>query len=157
MSEYNLDFAEAMARSSGLVLENSSIPEEAQRASLYMALVSMEVSLKYLLSKASISAPKTHDLEKLLMLVSKCTVEDEIAMGTYKRVPASRIQTVTACEKYSNATLGHLLRTADLGVSRFPNEVRYGHTLKHFPASVMQKASMQLLSWVRRYEHTIKG
>lgn len=157
MSEYNLEFAESMAKASELVLESIAIPEESQRAALYMALVSSEISLKYLLSKTGIKVPKTHNLEKLLAIVSNCTIEEETATGTIKRVPAGRIRGVVACGRYNDATLGHLFESEALGASKFPNEIRYGHVLKHFPAEVMQKASMQLISWVRRYEHSIQA
>lgn len=157
MSEYSLDFSEAMSKSSKLVISCDTMPEEAQRASLYMSLVSCEISLKYIVAKAKVRVPKTHDLSKLVDLVSACTVEDEITMGTIMRVPASRIRSVVACEKYVNATLGNLLESELIGASKFPNEIRYGHVLKHFPAEVMQKASMRLLTWVKRYENSIQS
>lgn len=95
MSEYNLEFAEAMSESSGLILRSDSLPEEGQRAALYTALVACEIALKYAL--------------------------------------------------------------AEFGAAKFPNEIRYGHTLKHFPASVMQQASLQLISWVRRHAPSIQS
>lgn len=54
MSEYNIEFAEAMAHCSGLVLRSDSLPEESQRAALYTALVACEVALKYVLAEAGI-------------------------------------------------------------------------------------------------------
>lgn len=157
MSEYNLEFAEAMAESSGLILRSKALPEEAQRAALYTALVACEITLKYVLSEAGVAIPKTHDLAKLLGLVSNCTVENEVSKGVVKRVPASSIRGVAATNDYSNATLGNLLEAEDFGVSKFPNEIRYGHTLKHFPESVMQQASTQLISWVKRYAPSIQA
>src|SRR6056297_3485300 len=100
MSEYNLEFAEAMAESSGLILRSVSLPEEGQRAALYTALVACEIALKYALAQAGISVPKTHDLSKLIGLVSNCSVEEEITTGVIKRVPASRILGVPASKDY---------------------------------------------------------
>lgn len=157
MSEYNLEFSEAMSKASKLILSSDSIVDESQRAALYTALVSIEVSLKYILDKAAIKVPRTHDLKKLMDLVSKCTVEDEVTTGMPKRVPAARLRSVNVDTNFSNATLGNLLEAESVGASVFPNEIRYGALLKHFPAAVMQKASESLLLWVRRYESTIKA
>lgn len=157
MSEYNLEFAEAMAESSGLILRSDSLPAEGQRAALYTALVACEIALKYALAQAGVSVPKTHDLSKLIGLVSDCSVEEEITKGVIKRVPASRIRGVHASKDYGDATLGKLLEAEEFGASKFPNEIRYGHTLKHFPASVVQQASVQLISWVRRHAPSIQA
>lgn len=45
-NEYNLEFAEAMAESSALILRSDTLPREAQRAALYSALVACEIALK---------------------------------------------------------------------------------------------------------------
>lgn len=157
MREYNLEFAEAMAESSGLILRSESLPEEGQRASLYAALVACEVALKYALAEAGISVPKTHDLAKLIGLVSNCSVEVQDSNGRIKRVPASRLRSISASFDYSDATLGKLLEAERFGASKFPNEIRYGHTLRHFPASVIQQASIQLISWVKHYAPSIQA
>lgn len=157
MSEYNLEFAEAMAESSGLILRSDSLPEEGQRAALYTALVACEIALKYALAQAGVLVPKTHDLSKLMGLVSDCSVEDEITKGVIKRVPASRIRGVSVSDNYRDATLGKLLEAEEFGASKFPNEIRYGHTLEHFPASVMQQASIQLISWIRHHAPSIQA
>lgn len=157
MSEYNLEFAEAMADSSGLILRSESLPEEGQRAALYTALVACEIALKYALAEAGVSVPKTHDLSKLIGLVSNCTVEEEVANGSIKRVQASRLRSVSVSANYSDATLGKLLEAEEFGASKFPNEIRYGQTLKHFPASVMQQASLQLIAWIKRYVSSIQA
>lgn len=157
MSEYNLEFSEAMAESSGLILRSDSLPEEGQRTALYTALVACEMALKYALTHAGVSVPKTHDLSKLIGLVSNCSVEQEITKGVIKRVPASRIRGVLASDEYSDAILGKLLEAEEYGASKFPNEIRYGHALKHFPASVMQQASIQLISWVQSHAPSIQA
>lgn len=113
--------------------------------------------MKHVLSKAGVSVPKTHDIAKLVELVSNCTVENEVSTGVAKLVPASRIRGIAVTDDYSNATLGNLFEAEDFGASKFPNEIRYGHTLKHFPASVMQQASVQLISWVKRYASSIQA
>lgn len=156
MSEYNLEFSEAMSESSRLILDANPLLQEAPRASLYMALVSCEISLKYILDKAGSDVPKTHNLSSLLKLVSECTIDDEITAGVTKQVSAGRIRSVQVCRNYNNATLGNLLESEAFGASKFPNKIRYGEILSHFPANVMQKASMKLISWVKRYEDSIK-
>ncbi|GAB2719427.1 HEPN domain-containing protein [Halomonas garicola] len=157
MSEYNLEFAEAMAESSALILRSDSLPEEAQRAALYTALVACEIALKYVLSEAGVSVPKTHDLSRLIGLVSNCSIEREISTGVIRRIPASCIRGIKAADEYSDATLGKLLEAEEFGASKFPNEIRYGHTLTHFPASVMQRASVRLISWVKTYVLSVQA
>ncbi len=145
-----------MSEASSMVLESESLTEEAQRASLYTALVSCEISLKYALAESGQSVPKIHNLSKLLSLVSDCTVEDDVVNGPPRRVPASRIRSIHVDRNYGNATLGHLLQAESVGASNFPNEIRYGNTLSYYPAEVMQKASSALLSWVKKYAPSIK-
>jgi len=155
--EYNLEFAEAMAESSALILRSEVLPEEAQRAALYTALVACEIALKYVLSEAGVFVPKTHDLSNLIGLVSSCSIEKEISRDGIRRVPASCIRGVTVNHDYSDASLGRLLEAEEYGASKFPNEIRYGHALKHFPASVMQQASEKLISWVKNYAPSIQA
>ncbi|WP_083916895.1 HEPN domain-containing protein [Thioalkalivibrio sp. ALJ24] len=157
MGEYNLEFAEAMAEASNLILHSESLHEEGQRAALYTALVACEIALKYALSEAGVTVPKTHDLSKLMGLVSDCSIEDVDSNGAIKRVPASRIRGVSASDNYSDATLGNLLEAEEFGASKFPNEIRYGRTLEHFPASVMQQASLKLIAWVKCYAPSIQA
>lgn len=149
MSEYNLEFAEAMAESSALILQCNYLYEESQRAALYTALVACEIALKYVLSEAGVAVPKNHDLSKLVSLLSNCSVEQDVSKNVIKRVPASRIRGIVVDDNYSDATLGKLLEAEKFGASKFPNEIRYGQTLKHFPASVMQQASVRLIAWVK--------
>lgn len=106
MGEYNLEFSEAMAESSGLILRSDSLPEEGQRAALYTALVACEIALKYVLAEAGVSVPRPHDLSKLIGLVSSCTVEEEVSRGVIKRVPASCIRGVSASDNYSERYAG---------------------------------------------------
>ena len=51
----------------------------------------------------------------------------------------------------------NLLGAENVGASKFPNEIRYDHTLKHFSAILMQKANVELISWVRHYEQSIRA
>lgn len=157
MSEYNLEFAKAMAESSGLILKSESMINEGHRAALYTALVACEIALKYALAEAGVSVPKTHDLSTLIDLLSNCTVEEEISVGVIKRVSASRVRSVSASADYNNATLGNLLAADEFGASKFPNEIRYGEILKHFPAPIMQQASLQLIAWVKRHVSSIQA
>ena len=169
MNEYDLDFAEAMSKASGLILQSKPVIEHAERVSLYITLVACELSLKHLIEKARVTVPHTHDMGKLLDLVSECTVEVEgIGVnGEAMRVPAVRIRGESVpTNDYNDVellALGRLLDPANEQdedgnpTSRFPNEIRYGSKVVHFDASVMQRASMVLVEWARQYAPSIRG
>ena len=149
-----------MSDASILIIESSSIKEESERAAIYTALVACEIALKYALEisgKALSEIPKTHNLDKLLNLVCSCTVLAEVTNGKLTRVPATRLRSVVVDSRYNNATVGNLLESEKYNVSMFPNEIRYGETLKHFPVETIQKLSSKIISWVKLHAETIKA
>ena len=58
---------------------------------------------------------------------------------------------------YANATIGHLLDAEQNGASKFPNEIRYGQALMHFPVSVMAKLSNKTVAWVQLHWDDIQA
>lgn len=159
MPEFNINFAQNMSDASALIARNASIQEESDRATLYTALVACEIALKSALEcagKPLSEIPKTHNLSKLLDLVCSCTVLEEVTNGKLNRVPASRLRGVVVDTSYADATVGTLLDSKIYGASVFPNEIRYGDTLEHFPAQVIQKLSVKIISWVRLYADGIQ-
>jgi len=160
LSEFNISFAQHMSDASLLITQNASIKDESERAAIYTALVACEIALKSALEcsgKSLSQIPKTHSLSKLLNLVCSCTVLEDITNGKLTRVPAVRLRGVVIDSNYTDATVGNLLELEKYGVSVFPNEIRYGDTLNHFPVELIQKLSSKIISWVKLHADNIKA
>lgn len=153
MTEYRIEFAQEMSMASNALISARSESEDAQRAALYVALVACEIAIKSALEKAGkpISGIKTngHNVSKLLDDLGTCTVLAELSSGVLTRVSATRIRSIVVDSNYADATVGKLLQAEQFGASRFPNEIRYGNTLKHFPASVIARLSEKVVAWVK--------
>ncbi len=54
---------------------------------------------------------------------------------------------------HGNATLGNLLEAKDLGASQYPNQIRYGDSLKHYPPEIMLTAAK---TWVNEHWNRIR-
>jgi len=161
MPEYNIEFAQQMSAASIALLSRSAHSIEADRAALYISLVACEVALKAALERAGKPLTKirrhSHKLSKLLDEVSACTVLVQITPNNIKRVPASRIRSIVVDTNYADATIGKLLHCEKYGASEFPNEIRYGDSLKHFPSSVMAKLSEKVVEWVKLHFDNIQA
>jgi len=153
MAEYSIEFAQEMSKASNGIVASSSDSDDANRAAIYVGLVACEIALKAALEKAGkpicdITASR-HNLSRLLDDLCGCTVLGEISEGQMTRVSATRIRSVSVDSNYADATIGKLLQAEQFGASKFPNEIRYGDTLKHFPASVIARLSEKVVAWVK--------
>ncbi len=151
MGEYSIGFARKMSEASMALVSAGLDCEDAEKAVLYISLVACEVALKAALEKAGIDPSELkkrgHNLSELLLLTSKCT----ILRSNGRRVNASRIRSIVVDSRYSNATIGNLLQAEKYGASQFPNQIRYGDTLTHFPASIIARLSEEVVKWVSRH------
>ena len=161
MPEYKIGFAQKLSETSESMTEEGLDSEDAQRAVLYISLVSCEIALKAALEKAGKKIPnirkKSHNLSSLLKEVCSCTILREVTQNKLSRVRATCIRGVVVDSNFANATVGHLLEAEESGASKFPNEIRYGETLKHFPAPVIAKLSNKVVAWVRLHWEDIQA
>ena len=161
MAEYSIDFAQEMSKASNAIVAAGLGSEDAQRAALYIGLVSCEMAIKAALEKAgkppSEIKANGHSLYKLLDDLGSCTVLAEISPGTPARVPASRIRSVVVDSNYADATIGNLLEAERFGALKFPNEIRYGDVLQHFPASIIARLSEKVVAWVKLHIDDIQA
>lgn len=153
MAKYSIEFAQEMSKASSGIIAAGSESDDASRAAIYVGLVACEIALKAALEKAGkpmreIMASQ-HNLSKLLDDLCAYTVLAEISEGQMTRVSATRIRSVSVDGNYMDATIGKLLQAEQFGASKFPNEIRYGDTLKHFPASVIARLSEKVVAWVK--------
>ena len=148
MAEYSIGFARSLLAAADQLLPETAptSTEDYQRAVLYLSLLACEITLKYLLEQSGYTLPEirrmSHNLAALLGAVARCRVN-----GDDGPRPASSIRAVLSDTRFGNATLGHLLTAEEHGASRYPNDVRYGDLVRHFPASVMRDVARSILDW----------
>lgn len=159
MPQYNLTFAEKLVEAADFVLDDAEASVEAQRTALYLSLLSIELALKCLLEHAGIPTQKirsrSHNLAKLLEDIDHCYVIDDIGGGNLVQVSASRIRGVVVDPVFSNATLGAIIDSTQSTASNYPNEIRYGTNVTHYPAPLMAKAAHTAIDWIKNHCATI--
>ena len=71
-------------------------------------------------------------------------------------VPAARIRSLTVDPAYGNATVGTLLEAEDYGASKYPNQIRYGNSLYHYPPEMILGTAIRVLAWAKEYWDRIR-
>ena len=157
--QYSVAFAQELIEAARVPQHRIAVYEEAKRAVLYLSLLSIEISLKYLLEKAGVPVTairkRSHDIESLLADLGDCEIQvgfgDEV-----KWVSASHIRARIVNPQYTGATIGSLLEGESKGASKYPRQIRYGEDPHHFPPDVMLQCAAKLIEWAREYEGSIK-
>ena len=157
--QYSLDFARQLFDAARVPKAQMASYDEAKRAVLYLSLVSIEISLKYLLEKAGVSIPairnRSHDIQGLLSDLGSCEIQVDLG-GEIKWASASRIRARVVNPAYHGATLGSLLEGESKGASRYPNEIRYGESPHHFPPDLMHECAGKVIEWAAEYSSSIR-
>ena len=160
MAEYNLSFAEHLLEAAKFVAAESLVEIDAKRTVLYLSLLASEIVLKSLLEAAgkpvSQLRKRSHSLEKLLGDLDNCRITVEVAPGHHAMCSASRLRAVVVNSNYANATVGAMLGAADREASKYPSQIRYGGSLKHFPAHLMLEMSLSILEWAKNHYNSIR-
>lgn len=156
MAQYDLKFAERLAQVAAQLVADDITSVDAQRTVLYLSLLSMEISLKAMLEQAGKPVAHTHDHASLLKELDRCKVEAELMPGLRKPVPASRIRSTTLSHHGAEVTVGSLLDAQTPQVSKYPNEVRYGDVLRHFPVEIVAQAATAVATFAREHLSTIR-
>jgi len=66
--------------------------------------------------------------------------------GVVQRFPHGSAQT----------TVGAVINAESQGASTYPNQVRYGDVLRHFPAETVAQMANEVSALARKHWHTIK-
>lgn len=156
MAQYDLTFAERLVQVATQLVADDISSLDAQRTVLYLSLLSMEISLKAMLEQAGKPVAHTHDLAYLLKELDRCKVEVEVTPGLRKSVSASRIRSTTLSHQGAEVTVGSLIDAQTPQVSKYPNEVRYGDVLRHFPVEVVAQAATAVTTFARQHFSTIR-
>lgn len=143
-----------------LVIDQGLETIEARRAVLYLSLLATEVAIKAMLEKAgeppSRIRRRSHDLSGLLKDLGKCRIEVEAYAGANLQVSASRIRAIHVQAPNGQITVGKILEAEAAGASRYPNQVRYGPLLRHYPAEVVAAMSSQIVAFAERHWSTLQ-
>ncbi len=160
MPEYHLEFGETLAEVAMKIIDEGIDPIDTQRTILYLSLLSAEISLKSMLEKAGKPVKEirksSHRLESLLNDLSHCEVEVEVVPGHRMYVSASRLRSCTIHFGEGTTTVGEVISAESHGASTYPNKVRYGDVLKHFPATVVAQMAVEICNFARQHWDSIR-
>jgi len=160
VAEYDVAFAERLAETARMVAAEGLVPLDAQRTVLYLSLLSAEVALKAMLEHAGkpVSAirARSHNLAALLTDLGQCKVEIEITPGTKSFASASRLRGRSIKHGPARTTVGAVLDAESQGASQYPNKVRYGDVLRHYPAEVVAKMASEVVAFAREHWHSLR-
>lgn len=160
MAEYDIAFGERLAETARIVAADGLEQLDAQRTVLYLSLLSVEITLKALLEHAGIPVTeiraRSHRLAELLSDLGRCEVEVEVTPGGNHYVPASRLRSYTLIYGTGETTVGAVIEAESQGASTYPNQVRYGNVLRHFPASVVAQMAERTSAFAREHWQSIR-
>ncbi len=158
--EYDISFGEKLAEVAHLVVADGVYDLEAKRTALYLSLLSCEISLKSMLEQAGIPLSeirsRSHRLADLLSLLGQCEIEVDVLTGTSEMVSASRLRSYDIQFGESSTTVGNLVDAESLGASQYPNHVRYGDLLQHFPPEVVAKMASRVVEFAREHWDSLR-
>lgn len=153
MPQYEIAFAEKLSQVAKHVIDDGIEDVEAQRTVLYLSLLSVEIAFKAMLEKAGKPVAeiraRSHNLVKLLEDLDRCNIEVEIVPGQAQTVSASRIRAGTLRHGGAETTIGEVINAPSGETSQYPNGVRYGDQLRHYPPEVMAQMAAKVVTFAR--------
>ena len=155
MAEYSIGFAKnLLSAAKNLNLENQN-SIESERAVLYLSLLASEVLLKCILERVGISILElksiSHDIPKLLNKVCECEIFDSSLGFTLAVILRSKTFNANGVQY----TLGQVLSLGDELISKYPNQLRYGEQLCHFPSFAVLNATEELYKFTVKYKDNL--
>ncbi len=160
MPEYDIAFGDKLAEVAGLVVADGISDLDAKRTVLYLSLLSTEISLKAMLERAGRHVPKiralSHRLSDLLVGLGQCEVEVEVTAGNRMYVPASRLRSCSIKHGDAEVTVGAVIDAESQGASTYPNQIRYGDVLNHYPADVVVQMAVKVVAFAREHWQSIR-
>jgi len=157
--EYSLEFSQRLIDAAKSFVDKDKIDDEAGRAVLYLSLLSCEISLKALLEKARYTVKelkkRSHDFSGLIEDICLCDLEGTGIAGSKPHTGAELLAQVVD-PNIRNGTVGALLKCEEQGASKYPNEIRYGELVRHFPPMLMLNCASKIFQWGRNNISIIK-
>ncbi len=150
--EYSFEFAARMIDSAECLFNTHADKEVAGRAILYLSCLSCEISMKALLEQTGYTTKElrhfSHKLHDLLGEISSCGHRES-------EHRASSIRSKVVIENTANGTVGTLLASQVGNASTYPNEIRYGEVVTHFPPEAMLNCAKVVLHWCLENEGSL--
>ena len=160
MTEYDIAFGEKLAEVASFVVADGVTDLDAKRTVLYLSLLSTEISLKAMLEHAGRPVAEiraqSHRLANLLTNLSQCEVEIEVTQSNRMFVPASRLRACTLRYGDAEVTVGAVIDAESQGASIYPNQIRYGDVLRHYPADVVAQMAVKVSAFARQHWQSIR-
>lgn len=151
--EYSLKFSERLIEAAKCLAKQTPLKEDADRAILYLSLVSCEISIKALLEKAGYSVKhlkkRAHSFSKLKRDLGFCDFQGKHSTG-------ARLFSKSPDPKFKIMTVGKLLDFEETTASKYPNEIRYGDVIEHYPPDLMLKCAIEVNKWANKHIPIIK-
>jgi len=148
--EYSLEFSQRLLDAAKSFIDKDKIDDETGRAVLYLSLLSCEISLKALLEKAGYTTKelkiRSHDFSGLIKDLCFCDLEGTSIAGSKPHTGAELLAQVVD-PNIRNGTVGALLSCEEQGASKYPNEIRYGELVRHFPPMLMLDCASKVCEW----------
>lgn len=158
--QYDIAFGEKLVQTAQMVTTEGIDSLDAQRTVLYLSLLSTEISLKAMLEHAGRPVPqirnRSHQLAALLSDLDQCEVEVEIVSGCKEYVSASRLRACQLIYGAAQTTVGAVIDAERHGASTYPNQIRYGDVLHHFPAAVVTEMAFKVSAFARQYWNSLR-
>lgn len=160
MPEYHVEFGSALLKAAKSVAKEGDQNIHSDRVVLYLSLLSIEISLKALLEQAGYHVKEisshSHNLKSLLAEFGNLTVEQDILGRRGTPVPATQLRATPIYYGEAEATIGTIIEQIDPKPSTYPNEIRYGQALKHFPTEVIVQVADKVAHFANDHFATIR-
>ena len=149
--EYSLEFSQRLIDAAKSFIGKDKTDDDTCRAVLYLSLLSCEISLKALLEQAGYTTKelkrRSHDLSGLLKDLCFCDLVGTGIAGSKPKTGADLLSEVV--DPNIPNTVGNLLSCEEQGASKYPNEIRYGELIQHFPPLLMLDCASKVCEWAR--------
>jgi hypothetical protein len=160
MHEYDLGFAAKLAETADLADERDPRGMDARRVVAYLCRVSMEISMKALLEQAGVPIRsirlRNHDLRGLLEDLETCEVLIDAEGIEPRWQPASIVKSECIDFGLIKVPIGEYIEATEPEVSKYPNQIRYGHTVMDFQPPFLIGSARLLAEWARKHSKTIR-
>jgi len=159
MAEYNLGFSEKLIAAAQFVADQDNQSEDAARTVLYLSCLACEIALKALLECSGKPISEImklhHNLTALMNELDRCKVQTPIVRDFLVWVPATRLRAITVDNRFANATVGAILNAEERGASSYPNKIRYGNIVQHYPHQLVLETAILVLDWAKEHRDGI--
>jgi hypothetical protein len=91
---------------------------------------------------------RSHDFSGLIKDLCLCDLVGTGIPGS-KSYTGARLLSKVVDQNIGNGTVGALLKGEEQGASKYPNEVRYGELVRHFPPMLMLNCASVVCKWCK--------